>query len=109
MSAAGDAFVRPRGFWRSLLGGLMVTLSNPKAIAFYAGLLPTFVNLESLSAGTALAMGGIVVLIVGTIPAVYAFAAAGSRRFLTRPDRLQLMNRTAGTMMIGAGVTVAAQ
>ena len=109
MSAAGDAVIQPRGFWRSLMGGLIVTLSNPKAIAFYAGLLPTFVNLERLSAGEALAMGAIVVLIVGTIPAIYAFAAAGSRRFLTQPDRLKLMNRAAGTMMIGAGVTVAAR
>lgn len=109
MPASGEAGVPPRGFWRSLLGGLMVTISNPKTIAFYAGLLPTFVNLERLSAREALAMGAIVVLIVGLIPATYAFAAAGSRRFFNRPGRLKLMNRTAGTVMIGAGVTVAAR
>ena len=109
MSTVGEASVPPRGFRRSLLGGLLVTLGNPKAIAFYAGLLPTFVNLERLSVGEALAMAAIVVLIVGTIPAAYAFAAAGSRRFLSRPDRLKVMNRAAGTMMIGTGVTVAAQ
>ncbi len=109
MSAAGETSVPRRGFWRSLLGGLMVTLSNPKAIAFYAGLLPTFVDLERLAVGEALAMAAIVVLIVGTIPAAYALAAAGSRRFLSRPDRLKVMNRAAGTMMIGTGVTVAAQ
>ncbi len=82
MSTAGETSVPRRGFRRSLLGGLMVTLSNPKAIAFYAGLLPTFVNLERLSVGEAPAMAAIVVLIVGTIPAAYALAAAGSRRFL---------------------------
>ena len=109
MSDAGAAGAPPRGFRRSLLGGLMVTLGNPTAIAFYAGLLPTFVDLGKLSVGDALAMGAIVVLIVGTIPAAYAFAAAGSRRFLGRPDRLKIMNRVAGTMMIGTGVTVAAQ
>lgn len=109
MDTIGEAAVPPRGFRRSLLGGLMVTISNPKTIAFYAGLLPTFVDLQHLSGGEALAMGAIVVLIVGTIPATYAFAAAGSRRFLSRPDRLKVMNRAAGTMMIGAGVTVAAQ
>ena len=108
MAAVGEPAAR-RGFRRSLLGGLMVTISNPKTIAFYAGLLPTFVDLQHLSGSEALAMGAIVVLIVGTIPATYAFAAAGSRRFLSRPDRLKVMNRAAGTMMIGAGVTVAAQ
>lgn len=96
-----------RGFRRSMLGGFVVTISNPKTIAFYAGLLPTFVDLEKLSAGDALTMGIIVVLIVGVILAAYALAASASRRFLARPSRLQLMNRTAGTVMIGTGVTVA--
>jgi threonine/homoserine/homoserine lactone efflux protein len=107
--AAGDGTTQRRGFWRSLLGGFLVTISNPKTIAFYAGLLPTFVDLQKLSAAEALAMGAIVVLIVGAIPAAYALAAAGSRRFLARPERLRLMNRTAGTMMIGTGVTVVAR
>lgn len=99
----------PRDYRRSLLAGFMVTISNPKTIAFYAGLLPTFIDLEKLSAGDALAMGGIVILIVGLIPAAYAVAAAGSRRFFHSPTRMRLMNRTAGTMLIGSGVTVAAQ
>jgi threonine/homoserine/homoserine lactone efflux protein len=107
MSASGVPTVPRQGFRRSLLGGLVVTLSNPKAIAFYAGLLPTFVDLEKLSAGDALAMGLIVVLVVGAIPAAYAFAAAGSRRFLNQPSRLKIMNRIAGTVMIATGVTVA--
>jgi threonine/homoserine/homoserine lactone efflux protein len=98
-----------RDYRRSLLAGFMVTISNPKTIAFYAGLLPTFIDLEKLSAGDALAMGGIVILIVGLIPAVYAVAAAGSRRFFHSPTRMRLMNRAAGTMLIGSGVTVAAQ
>ena len=45
--------------------------------------------------------------IVGGIPTGYAYAAARARRFLNSPRRVQAMNRTAGTMMIGAGVTVA--
>ena len=55
------------------------------------------------------AMGITLVMIVGVIPAAYALAAAASRRFLTRPSRLKILNRTAGTMMIGTGVTVVAR
>lgn len=99
----------PRDHRRSLLAGFMVTISNPKTIAFYAGLLPTFIDLEKLSTGTALVMGVIVILTVGLIPAIYAVAAAGSRSFFRSPSRMRLMNRTAGTMLIGSGVTVAAQ
>lgn len=98
-SVAGDR--------RDLVAGFLVTIGNPKTIAFYAGLLPTFIDLEQLSAGDALAMGLIVVLVVGLIPAAYALAAAGSRRFFHSPARRRLLNRTAGTMLIGSGVTVA--
>jgi threonine/homoserine/homoserine lactone efflux protein len=107
--AAAGAPTDRRGYGRSLLGGFVVTISNPKTIGFYAGLLPTFIDLEKLTAPDALAMGVIVVLIVGAIPAAYAYAAARSRRFFQSPSRLKLLNRTAGTMMIGSGVTVATQ
>ncbi|MDI1248086.1 MAG: LysE family translocator [Lacunisphaera sp.] len=103
------AAASPRNYRRSFLGGFMVTIGNPKTIAFYAGLLPTFIDLEQLSAGDAALMGLIVILTVGLIPAAYAVAAAGSRRFFQSPARMRLMNRTAGTMLVGAGVTVAAQ
>ncbi|WP_438480442.1 LysE family translocator [Oleiharenicola lentus] len=96
-----------RGYRRSFVGGFLVTISNPKTIAFYAGLLPTFIDLGKISASDAVAMAGIVVLTVGAIPAVYAYAAASSRRFFNSPSRLRLLNRTAGTMLIGSGVTVA--
>lgn len=109
MSAADTDAAPRRGLRRSLVGGLVVTISNPKSIGFYAGLLPTFINLEKLSVSEALTMGAIVVLLVGGIPAAYAYAPARSRRFFNRPSRLKLMHRTAGTMMIGAGVTVASQ
>ena len=103
---AADAPVQ-HGHRRSLVGGFMVTISNPKTIAFYAGLLPTFIDLEKLSAGDAAAMGVIVILTVGLIPAAYALAAAASRRFFRSPARMRMLNRTAGTMLIGSGVTVA--
>jgi threonine/homoserine/homoserine lactone efflux protein len=93
----------------NLLAGLGVTLGNPKTIAFYAGLLPTFIDLQRLTFPTALAMAGIVVLLVGGIIAFYALVAAQARGFLGNRRYLKLVNRTAGTMMIGAGVTVATQ
>ncbi|HEX9447583.1 MAG TPA: LysE family translocator [Dongiaceae bacterium] len=98
-----------RGQLGTLLGGLGVTLGNPKTIAFYAGLLPTFIDLQHLTLPTAMAMAGIVVLLVGGIISAYAVAAARARGFLGNRRYLKFVNRTAGTMMIGAGVTVATQ
>ena len=72
-------------------------------------LLPTFIDLQHLTLPTALAMAGIVVLLVGGIIGAYALAAAQARGLLNNRRYLKLVNRTAGTMMIGAGVTVATQ
>lgn len=96
-----------RGYRRSFVAGFLVTISNPKTIGFYAGLLPTFVDLERLTFVDAVSMGAIVVLVVAVIPAAYAWAAAKSRRFFHSAHRMKLMNRTAGAMMIGSGITVA--
>jgi threonine/homoserine/homoserine lactone efflux protein len=106
-----DGVVSParRGFRRSAAAGLTVTLGNPKAIAFYAGLLPTVVNLDQLSAGNALVMGLIVVFVVGGITTMYALAASRTRRFFRSQRRVKVLNRAAGTMMISAGVVVAAR
>jgi threonine/homoserine/homoserine lactone efflux protein len=93
----------------NLLAGLGVTLGNPKTIAFYAGLLPTFIDLQRLTLPTALAMAGVVVLLVGGIVGAYAVAAAQARGLLNNRRYVRIVNRTAGTMMIGAGVTVATQ
>ncbi|HVI90836.1 MAG TPA: LysE family translocator [Dongiaceae bacterium] len=107
--AASQPLRQPRSHIGNLLAGLGVTLGNPKTIAFYAGLLPTFIDLQRLTFPTALAMAGIVVLLVGGIIASYALVAAQARGFLGNRRYLKLVNRTAGTMMIGAGVTVATQ
>ncbi len=98
-----------RGFLRNALAGTALTLGNPKTIAFYAGLLPTFIDLEKLTAADTALMMLIMLPVVGGIPTAYAFAAARARRFLTNARRVRLMNRTAGTMMIGSGVAVAAR
>jgi threonine/homoserine/homoserine lactone efflux protein len=97
------------GFRRNLIAGLTVTLSNPKTIAFYAGLLPTVIDLSRLSLTDALTMGMIVIVVVGSIPTLYAVAAARARRFFSASRRMKQMNRAAGTMMIGVGVAVVSQ
>lgn len=99
--------VPPPAHRRSFVAGFLVTISNPKVIGFYAGLLPTFIDLGRLTWSEALTMAGIVVLTVATIPALYAYAAARSRRLLGSARSLKVLDRAAGTVLIGAGVAVA--
>lgn len=98
-----------RSLGRDVLAGLGLTLGNPKTIAFYVGLMPSFVDLDHLQLRDMAALAVIDVLVVGGVLLLYAAFAARARLSFTRPSRLRALNRTAGTAMIGAGVAVAAR
>jgi threonine/homoserine/homoserine lactone efflux protein len=105
-AAACDLPVRPG---RSFLAGLCVTLGNPKAIAFYCGFLPGFVDMQALTGTDVALVMGIIVPIIATVPLIYAWLAARGRHAIRSPRLWKAMNRTAGTIMIGAGVAIASE
>lgn len=94
---------------RSFLAGLCVTMGNPKAIAFYCGFLPGFVDMANLTGTDVALVMGIIVPIIGTVPLVYAWLASRGRNAVRSTRLWKIMNRTAGTIMIGAGAAIAAE
>jgi len=97
--------VRPRSF----LAGLCVTLGNPKAIAFYCGFLPGFVNMQTLTSSDILLVLGIILPIIGSVPLGYAWLASRGRDAVRSTRLWKVMNRTAGSIMIGAGAVIASE
>ncbi|WP_333825059.1 LysE family translocator [Pinisolibacter sp.] len=95
--------------WRVALAGLTLTLGNPKTIVFYMALLPTVVDLAALTPLGFVEMAVIVFLDLLVVGAAYAAMAARARRFFRDPKARRLLDRTAGTMMAGAAVAVAAR
>ena len=84
--------------------GFLISASNPKVILFYIAFLPTFIDLSSLDAkDIALAsvltlsalMAGLMLVSVG---------ASSVRQYLKSKRAAQRLNRTAGSIMIGAGL-----
>lgn len=55
--------------------GLLLTLGDVKAIFFYASLLPTFLDLASLTATDIAIVSAITIVAVGMVKAIYAVAA----------------------------------
>lgn len=98
-----------RGFLSNMLIGFGTALGNPKTMIFYASLLPSLIDLNHLTPAMVAAMNIIVLVMIGVIPGAYAMAAARARRLLTNRRYQKYANRTAGTMMIGAGIAVAGQ
>ena len=89
--------------------GLAVNLTNPKAIIFFAALLPTFVDLTILTFIDSMILMGVVVFIGGGTDLVYVLLASRVRNKLKTPKAQIILNRVAGVTLIGVGAGVAAR
>ncbi len=110
--SAAPIIVAPRkgsGLLRDIGLGLVVTLGNPKAILFYSALLPTFLDMTKIHVGDFLILAAIVVAISYMVYGGYILLAERSRRLLSSKRASRLYNRMTGTVLIGAGVAVAAR
>jgi threonine/homoserine/homoserine lactone efflux protein len=87
----------------SFLGGLSITLGNPKVILFYLGFLPTFVDLNMLSSIDVAVVASVVSLVLGSVMLFYAFTASRARQLFKSESAQNKMNKTAGSVMIGTG------
>ena len=94
--------------YTSFLAGLLVTLGDHKAILFYLGFLPAFVDLSALSGLDIGAVMAIAVIAVGGVKLVYAHAAA--RAGFALGGRLGgILNHVAAGVMIGVGTFLLAR
>jgi threonine/homoserine/homoserine lactone efflux protein len=94
---------------RGFVSGLLITLSNPKVIIFYVGILPSFIDLGALAPLDAVLAIAIVLGVLVFVLVSVALAAARARALLKSERALKLMNRGAGSVMIGVGVTIIAR
>jgi threonine/homoserine/homoserine lactone efflux protein len=94
-----------RGLFTIFATGVALNLGNPKMPLFYIALLPNVVG-ASLTLGhigypAAVILAVEIVVIVG-----HVLLATNARRFLRSPKTVRRANRTAGGMMVGAGIVV---
>jgi threonine/homoserine/homoserine lactone efflux protein len=92
-----------------LRDGFVVGVSNPKAIVFFAAVLPQFVD---ASAGHVplqmLLLGTVFTAIAVVCDSTWAVAAGTARAWIARsPRRLELVGGAGGLVMIGIGATLA--
>ena len=91
--------------WLSnFLCGLLITISDPKAILFYISFLPAFLDLSNISR---LDIGIIMLnatIAVGGVKLVYAYMADKARILFQKSEVNKAMNITAGMAMMVTGV-----
>ena len=94
--------------WRLFLGGLSITIGNPKAIVFFMAILPTIVDLRSIDAARVAEIALVIVLLMPIVLGSYALAANRARRLFTEPSSIRAVNRATAAVMAAAAAAVAA-
>jgi threonine/homoserine/homoserine lactone efflux protein len=93
----------------SFLTGLLITLADQKAILFYFGFLPAFIDLSAIS----LADTGLILVIatvaVGGPKLMYAFMAEKAALIFRNSKATKAINIAAGSVMVGVGVFLMAK
>jgi threonine/homoserine/homoserine lactone efflux protein len=104
--AAPAGPVGRRLFWQALVVGV----TNPKVLVFFAAVLPQFVDTGAGSPTTQmLVLGLLFAVIAATFDSVWGLAAGTARTwFATSPTRLRYVGGIGGAMMIvmGAGLAL---
>jgi threonine/homoserine/homoserine lactone efflux protein len=99
----------PASAVRSLRVGITVGLTNPKTLVFFTAFLPQFVNTDAGHAPVQLlALGAAFAVMAVASDSLWALLAARARDwFGERPQRLDTLSATGGSMMIALGLTLA--
>jgi threonine/homoserine/homoserine lactone efflux protein len=95
--------------WRSFLGGLVLTLGNPKSIVFYIALTPTLIDVSRIDFIGYTELVGIIVVVLIVVLGGYTLAAARARVLLRAPRAVRTFNRVGGAVMAGAAAAIAAR
>lgn len=96
-----------RTMFQSFLSGLFVTLGNPKAMLFYLALVPTLLDITSITLRdySVLIIVTVAVLLTVTIP--YILLAAKAREFFRHPKALKHLNRISAGFLAGTAGYIA--
>ncbi|MGH2341974.1 LysE family translocator [Segnochrobactraceae bacterium EtOH-i3] len=107
MGLSGDARpTRGGSVGRTFFAGLFITLGNPKTMVFYLALLPTLIDLGSMTLVGFAEIATLVVAILIVVGSAYALAADRARTLLRSRRAIQTLNRSAGALMAGAAAAI---
>jgi len=109
VAVEGSALPRAESPLKLFMAGMAVTLGNPKIMMFYMALLPTIVDLASVSLLGWAELTATMMVVLVVIDLAWVFASAQARRFLRSPRAMRIANRVSATTMAGAAAAIAAR
>lgn len=103
---AADA--RPVHGARLFLNGFILQMSNPKALVFFTALVPQFINPHAALTPQVAILALTSVVIEFCVQLFYAVLAGRAAHLAAQPRFARLADRVAGSVLIGAGIGMAA-
>jgi threonine/homoserine/homoserine lactone efflux protein len=91
------------------VSGLLVTLGNPKLVAFYIGFLPTFIDMETLSFQEALLASVLVPSTFALMNFGWALSASKAKSLFKSTAPIRTLNVVSGSLLVGAGIFMIAE
>lgn len=95
------------GRWQLAMQGLVTAVANPKGWAFFMVLLPPFLDSNRPLAPQLSVLIAVILAIEFMSMLVYAMGGKTLRNVLGKSGNVRLLNRIAGTLMLGVGVWLA--
>ncbi|GGB61925.1 LysE family translocator [Shewanella inventionis] len=92
---------------QNIFTGIVITLGNPKALIFYVSFFPAFVPMTKVSLIDVAIILTIATAAFGSINLAYAYLASSAKRVFSSTKAANIINRTAGSIMLLAGIWVA--
>ena len=90
--------------WDLVVQGFVTAIANPKGWAFMISLLPPFINSSKALVPQLSILVSIILVSEFVYMTLYATGGKSLKHLLGQADNVRLMNRIAGTLMMGVGV-----
>jgi len=91
------------------LAGMAVTLGNPKIMMFYLALLPTIIDLASVTLAGWAELTLTMAVVLACVDLTWVLAASQARKLLKSPRAMRIANRLSAATMAGAAAAIAAR
>lgn len=95
--------IREESGYASFFSGLLITLGDPKAILFYLGLFPAFVDLPNISVTDTIIIMVIATVVVGGVKTSYAYLADRANLLFESSTMRKRMDMAAGSVLVCVG------
>jgi threonine/homoserine/homoserine lactone efflux protein len=102
-----EALPEAQSAMKLFLAGMTVTLGNPKIMMFYMALLPSIIDIHSVTLIGWAELVATMFLVLIVIDLSWALAAAKARGFLKSRRAVRIANRASAGTMAGAAVAIA--